>query len=110
MEDIRFSEVIDLYRQIVRRFEKIEGRPWGPEGAMMELSKQVGGLANRIMIQENYYYFFADPDENKIELADELADILGQVIRIADHYDIDLLRAHLRARKGEDETLRERGV
>lgn len=38
------------------RFEKIEGRPWGVEGATIELIKQVGELAKYVMVVENYYF------------------------------------------------------
>ena len=108
--DMSFREAVDLYRKIVRRFEKIEGKPWGAEGAMIELSKQVGELAKCIMIQEEHYFFSGAGEENKKKLANELADIFGQVIRIADFYQIDLLKAHMDARQEEDSILSERGV
>lgn len=108
--DMSFREAVNLYRDVVKRFEKIEGRPWGAEGAMIELSKQVGELAKCIMIQEDYYFPSAIREKNKEKLANELADIFGQVIRIADHYQIDLLEAHIEARKDEADTLSKRGV
>lgn len=108
--DMSFQEAINLYRDIVKRFEKIEGRPWGAEGAVIELTKQVGSLAKHVMIQENYYFYSADSIENKKQIEDELADIFGQIIRIADHYEIDLLEAHVEARKGEANCLKENGV
>jgi hypothetical protein len=42
--DITFKEAIALFQSIYPRFEKIQGRSWGVEGAMIELSKQVGDL------------------------------------------------------------------
>ena len=108
--DMSFNEAINLYRDIYKRFEKIEGRSWGAEGAVIELSKQVGDLAKCIMIQEKYYFYSADSEEIKKQIGDELADILGQVIRIADHYKIDLLEAHVDARKGEASCLKENRV
>lgn len=40
-----FQEMEDMYREAVKRFKRIELQEWKAEGAMIELSKQVGGLA-----------------------------------------------------------------
>ena len=48
--------------------------------------------------------------QNNVELKNELADILGQLIRIADCYGIDLEEAHKAARADEDMDLKRRGV
>ena len=40
---------------MVAEFERVEQRPWGIEGAMIELSKQVGDLSKRVMTAEKYY-------------------------------------------------------
>ncbi len=53
--ELTFREAIDLF-QVFHRFEKIEGKPWGVEGAMIELVKQVGELAKHIMVAEHYYF------------------------------------------------------
>jgi len=108
--DMSFQEAVDLYRDVIRRFEKIEKRPWGVEGAMMELTKQVGELAKHIMQQEDYYFYSIYKSENIKHIGDELADVFGQIIRIADYYKIDLLEAHIEARKGEARCLAENGV
>ncbi|MCL2514142.1 MAG: MazG-like family protein [Oscillospiraceae bacterium] len=105
-----FNDAIGLYRDVIRRFEKIEGRPWGAEGAVMELAKQVGELAKYVMQQEKYYFFSVDAEENKKNISDELADVFGQIIRIADYYKFDLLEAHIEARKGEARCLDENGA
>ena len=76
---------------------------------MMELTKQTGELAKCIMMQENYYFFQVDNEKNKKQLANELADIFGQIIRVADYYQIDLLQAHIEARKEEDSILLQEG-
>ena len=52
-----FQEAIELYRGIYHRFEKVEGKPWGVNGAMIELSKQVGDLSKCIMLKEEYYAY-----------------------------------------------------
>lgn len=114
-KEIGFREAVDLAKKVIRRFEKIEGKPWGIDGSMIELSKQVGDLARLVMVYENYY--FSDRDKldeqyrvTKEKIADELADILFSVIRIADHYGIDLVKAHIKGRREEDKFLKSRGV
>lgn len=71
--EMSFEEAVNLFRNIYHRFEKVEGRPWGVNGAMIEY-------------------------------------IFGQLIRIADHYNINLLEAHIAAREDEDTCLKRMGV
>lgn len=107
--DISFQQAIALYRAVYQRFSKIEGRPWGAEAATIELVKQVGELAKYVMVMEGYYFpqrqAFPGYEANKDKLGDELADILAQLIRLADHYQIDLVEAYLKARQEETESL-----
>ena len=84
--EMNFQEAMNLHRDIVRRFEKIEGRSWGAEGAFIELSMQVGMLAKCVMQQENYYFYSTDAEKNKKQIGDELADIFCQIIRVCSHY------------------------
>jgi NTP pyrophosphatase (non-canonical NTP hydrolase) len=100
-----FKELVEITKRVIREFEKCEQRSWGIEGSMMELTKQVGELARHIMVFEKYYLKVRESDPqyktDKRRVADELADILFCLIRIADHYKIDLEKAHLRARRRE---------
>lgn len=110
-----FKEAIDLVKGIIKRFEKIEGKPWKIDGSMIELSKQVGDLSKLVMSYEGYYpKDRAKQDKQyvatKDKIADELADLLFIIIRIAHYYDIDLEKAHIDARKGEDNYLKSYGV
>jgi NTP pyrophosphatase (non-canonical NTP hydrolase) len=113
-DELTFRQAIELFLTNQRRFAKIEQRPWGAEGAMIEMIKQVGELAKHVMVAERYY--FAGREEmwgyvtNKEIIGDELADVFSMVIRLADHYGIDLVEAHLRARQMEDEYLKSLGV
>lgn len=104
-KDKSFKELFEITRRVIREFEKREQRSWGIEGSMIELIKQVGDLAKHIMVFEKYYLKDRESDPqyktDKGRVADELADILYCLIRIADHYKIDLEKAHLRARKRE---------
>ena len=71
----------------------------------MELAKQVGDLARAVLTTENYYLADRDDDPSygggTSRIANELADILYCVIRLADHYEVDLEEAHLSARSAE---------
>lgn len=42
-----FAEMEEMYKNVVKRFHKIELQEWKAEGAMIELSKQVGELAKQ---------------------------------------------------------------
>ncbi len=112
--NLTFQEAINLFRSVYRRFEKIEQRPWGVEGATIELVKQVGELARYVMMAEHYYFAGREvlpnyaTDNEKI--GDELADIFAMLIRVADYYQIDLVEAHVRARQAEADSLTQMGA
>lgn len=97
---LMFQEVIDKSLEVIREFEKVEKKKWGVEGAMMELSNQVGELSKNVMMFEGYYMAGRDSlpeyQTSKDKIADELSDILFMVIRIAEHYDINLEKEHLK--------------
>lgn len=106
MEKYTFQELIDIARGVIKEFEKVEQKKWAAEGAMIELAKQSGELARCIMVYEKYYTKERKGYEVKKEnIADELADILYSLIRLADHYGIDLEEAHLEARRNELKSL-----
>jgi len=108
-EKYSFQELIEITKSVFKEFEKSEQKPWGAEGAVIELVKQVGDLAKRIMVFEKYYAQKRENEPNykttKEDIADELADILYCVIRIAEHYGINLEEAHLKARREELKSL-----
>jgi predicted house-cleaning noncanonical NTP pyrophosphatase (MazG superfamily) len=102
MQSQSFLEIINKTRTIIKRFEKIEGKKWGIDGSMIELSKQIGQLSALVMMQENYYPKDRDLDDSQYEVSkekigDELSDILFMIIRIADLYGIDLENVHNKA-------------
>ncbi len=58
-----FAEMENMYKEVVQRFNRIELQEWKAEGAMIELTKQVGELAKQVMIKERYYALEGDvPD------------------------------------------------
>lgn len=110
-----FDDVIDEIRRSIARFEKIEGKPWGVEGAVIELAKQVGQLSALVMNRESYYYKDREKTDSKYlstnnDIADELADIMFAVVRIADYYGIDLGAVNKKTREAEDTFLKSKGV
>ena len=105
-----FTEMQKMYNGIVNRFNKIELQDWKAEGAMIELSKQVGELAKQVMIKEKYYALTDGVTDVDERLGNEMADVIAQVIRLASHYGIDLEKAFIEAREDEDRYLKSRGV
>jgi len=105
-----FAEMQDMYKGIVARFNKIELQEWKAQGAMIELSKQVGELAKQVMIKEKYYALTDEVPDVDEKLGNEMADVIAQVMRLAEYYKIDLEKAFLEAREDEDNYLKSRGV
>jgi len=115
MNNQTFEEAINDIRKSVSRFQKIEGKPWRVEGAVIELAKQVGQLSALVMNREGYYYAERDKESDNYKssnnnIADELADIMFAVVRIADHYGIDLVSTNVKTRKLEDDFLKTKNV
>jgi len=115
MAEQTFEDTLSDIRKVIARYQKIEGKPWGIEGAVIELAKQVGQLSALVMNRENYY--FADREKQNAvytatddKIANEVADIITAVVRIADHYGIDLVATHTQTNKEEDEFLKTKGV
>ena len=105
-----FEEMKEMYREVVKRFNKIELQEWRAEGAMIELSKQVGELAKQVMIKEKYYALEGEVVDVDVRLGNEMADVIAQVMRLADYYNIDLEQAFVEAREDEDRYLKSRNV
>ena len=105
-----FKEMQEMYEGIVQRFSQIELQEWKAEGAMIELSKQVGELAKQVMIKEKYYALTEEVTDVDERLGNEMADVIAQVMRLAMHYNIDLEKAFIEAREDEDNYLKSRGV
>ena len=113
MSETTYREAIASGRQILERFRGMQPRTWGAEGAFIELAKQVGDLGKHIMVTDGYYGQRENKERyasSKAHIEDELVDIFTAVIRLADHYDIDLVVATDRVRQAEDEFLRRRGL
>jgi NTP pyrophosphatase (non-canonical NTP hydrolase) len=103
--------MILLTRTITRLFDKLVG-PWNSNIMVTELVGEVGTLADSIMIREGH----RPPRESSdtIDLEDDVVDVLFMLIRIADHYDIDLEQAYknmiLETREKLEQRLRDRAA
>ena len=104
-----FQELLDITHRVIGAFEKVEQRPWTVEVIMLELMKQVGDLSKHVMMYEKYYLPERENSPeyktNIEDIGDELADIFYCIIRLAEHYNIDLAEAHLKARRAELKSL-----
>lgn len=105
-----FRNMQEMYMDIVHRFNKIEASEWKAQGTMIELIKQVGELAKQVMLKEKYYAFSDNDSVIDERLGNEMADVIAQVIRLADYYKIDLEDSFMKARQDEDNYLKSRGV
>ena len=88
------KELLEKSDIMIDEFKKKEQKEWGAEGNVIELCKQVGDLAKRIMVYEKYYIKSREVQPEykttKEDIADELADIIWMSIRLSRHYDIDI--------------------
>jgi uncharacterized protein YabN with tetrapyrrole methylase and pyrophosphatase domain len=109
------DDIFTLNIARIKRFEKIEGRPWGAEGALIELAKQVGDLSALIMTKEGYYFknreeYSGKYSKNTDNIADELTDIVFAVTRVAKHYNIDVTNATKKAAAEDERWFKEKGI
>ena len=95
-----FDEIVKLNQELIAKFKKVEQKPWSAEANLVELTKQVGALSKYVMVYEKYY-FKSERDKNHKrteleDISDQLADIFFCLVRIGDHYKIDLEESVLR--------------
>lgn len=85
-----FTALMTETRELTRLFDQQVGS-WSVPVMVTELVAEVGTLADSIMIHEGYRRSRGDP----LDLHDDLADVLFMLLRIADHYQIDMERAYV---------------
>jgi NTP pyrophosphatase (non-canonical NTP hydrolase) len=85
------KELTLITRETAALFDQHVGK-WPPSVMMIELAAEVGTLADSIMIKEGHRP--ARNEEDVIDLEDDIVDILFMLVRIADHYGIDLDAAY----------------
>jgi NTP pyrophosphatase (non-canonical NTP hydrolase) len=87
---MKVSDMMAMTRETTRLFDRAVGE-WDMSVMVTELVGEVGTLADSIMIKENHR-----PARNgeEIDLEDDIVDVMFMLIRIADHYDIDVESAY----------------
>lgn len=99
MEEQTFQQIIQQSRELIKRFKEQEEKNWNAETIITELTKQLGEVSKQVMMLEGNYIPQRKKDSkyacSKEILEDELSDVLFNLIRLADYYEIDLERAHL---------------
>lgn len=80
------------------------------QGTMIEIAKQVGELSKWVMYKERYYAFEEKEETVNMRLGNEMADVIAQVIRLADVHNIYLGKSYIEAREDEARYLDSRGV
>ena len=61
-------------------------------------------------VHKKYYALTGEVEDVDERMGNEMADVIAQVIRLADYYNIDLEKAFIDARKDEENYLTSRGV
>ncbi len=87
---MQVSEMVHKTREVTHLFDKEVGE-WNVPVMVTELVGEVGTLADSIMIREEYR---RPRNGEHIDLEDDIVDVLFMLIRIADHYEIDLESAY----------------
>lgn len=86
-----------MQKQVANLFKKYQSqgtKMWTYETASHDLQYQIGKLSKCILQLKNYRYRENLTDEEiKEKLADELVDIMAEVLFIADELNIDLYKS-----------------
>lgn len=101
MSDITLKQLIKDTNEVAERFPK----KFGKRDNFIDLVEEVGELAQAIMISEGWKTTNDPSKQRTIEdVKDALGDVMFQIIRIAEQYEVDLAEeypkvlAHLRGR------------
>jgi len=94
-----FEGIVKINKELLEKFKEVEQRPWGAEASILDLTKQAGTLSKHVLVYEKYYMAGIENKERyKTDLSnigDQLADIFYCLVRISDHYKIDLEKSIL---------------
>ncbi|MFH1667648.1 MAG: hypothetical protein ABH884_01320 [Candidatus Komeilibacteria bacterium] len=101
-----------MQREIVEVFSKYESqgtKPWSYSVTSHDLQYQVGNLTKCILQLQNYRYREGLGEAQiKENLADELADIMAEVLFLAHELDIDLQEAWKKMFASDEKKISER--
>lgn len=80
---MNFKELTILTKEVAKKFP---GKQWGPEARTLDLIEEIGELCNAVLVKERY----KSKKRAKIDLSDSMADILFDIILLADYYKVDI--------------------
>ena len=91
------TQLEEMTKEIVETFAHYEQqgtKPWTADVAVQDLQYQIGNLT-KALLQLRGFRYAEGSDENtlKKKVADELADILAEVLFVAHEMDIDIEEA-----------------
>ena len=116
MESVNFfksmSQLRDMTERIVQVFHEYDKqgtKTWTYDVAANDLQYQVGSLIKRILQLKGFRYKEGLSDDDiREKLADELADILAEVLFIAHDMDIDIETACDKMLESDERKIQER--
>jgi NTP pyrophosphatase (non-canonical NTP hydrolase) len=88
---MKISEMINMTIDTFNLYKSIIEKPWNIEAMIIELTGEVGTLADIIMIKEKYRKL---RENQEIDIADSVVDIMFILICIAHYYNVDLETAY----------------
>jgi NTP pyrophosphatase (non-canonical NTP hydrolase) len=98
------GEIVATYKS----YEKTGTKPWDYLIASRDLSYQIGSLSKIIMQMSGERYSKSSLQELKLQAADELADILAEVLFIAKELNINMYEAWTKMIGSDDQKISER--
>ena len=102
----------EMQKQVVDLFKKYQSqgtKMWTYETASHDLQYQVGKLSKCVLQLKNYRYREnLNEDEIKENVADELADIMAEVLFISNELNIDFNKAWEKMIESDENKINER--
>ena len=92
-EKITIQDLIQRTAELQELFRKIENRPWTINTFAIELTAEVGTLADGIMIKDVSSKLRSG--QKPVNLEDAICDVLFVVFMIADYYEINIEQSYL---------------
>ncbi len=101
-----------MQQQVAETFKKYESQgtePWTFETAAQDLQYQIGSIAKCVLQLKNKRFVEGlSEEEIKRVLSDELADVIADVLFIADDLGIDIEQAWEGMLRSDDKKIKER--
>ena len=90
-KQLSLQDLTDQVLQLIQKYPQIGTMPWNYNIMAKDLSYQVGSLIKLVMqLDKERYHHGKTDQEIKLEIADELTDIIFNTLFIAHELNIDL--------------------